>query len=335
MQYAKRADEDRSSLHWGQLKLMESELYALTHLTEAAKPGAAEVMVIYAGAAPGTHLPELIRMFPGVMMEAYDPGDFAPCTVEFADSSAGRLSLHQRFFDETVVAEIRARVKLPVMFVSDIRTADPRCQELSEVEATVQEDQQRQMEWCLALKPDVAVLKFRLPWSEGRTRYLKGKVLVQLFAPCTSTETRLIVRAADGAYDAGGLKDYEHTWYEDRLMYHNCVTRAGLFDHGVIGVPGLDACYDCAALAQSVRDYLAQSRGRTPTEPEVATELNRLISCISNGSRTLAQRYHVSSARHNGRHFPKRKFRRKDGGDEYETERPMNPKRARGHDSAG
>ena len=73
--------------------------------------------------------------------------------------------------------------------------------------------------WCQIMKPDLAVLKFRLPWGGGKSSYLPGRIFVQAFAPCTSTETRLLVRKEDCDEEQG----YDHVEYEEKLMYHNTV----------------------------------------------------------------------------------------------------------------
>eukprot|EP00450_Noctiluca_scintillans_P014418 CAMPEP_0194489566 /NCGR_PEP_ID=MMETSP0253-20130528/9064_1 /TAXON_ID=2966 /ORGANISM="Noctiluca scintillans" /LENGTH=48 /DNA_ID= /DNA_START= /DNA_END= /DNA_ORIENTATION= len=42
------------------------------------------------------------------------------------------------------------------------------------VERCVEQDMTRQRAWVEELRPDLSMLKFRLPWGPGETRYLRG-----------------------------------------------------------------------------------------------------------------------------------------------------------------
>lgn len=53
--------------HWGQRKLFLSELYFLTKYSKLGK------VVIYAGAAPGTHIEYLATLFPEHIFLLVDP----------------------------------------------------------------------------------------------------------------------------------------------------------------------------------------------------------------------------------------------------------------------
>merc|ERR1712187_188241 len=132
-------------------------------------------------------------------------------------------------------------------------------------------------------------------------------------APCTSTESRLLVTAADLDLDE---KSYNNQEYMEQLMRHNTIGRASLHDLGALprnspeAVPGLDSCYDCAAFTATIRSYLAARRGQPLASVlgmDVAQEIRVIISEIA-GGRTLATPYHVSYLRHTGRQFSKRKY---------------------------
>eukprot|EP00961_Rhodomonas_salina_P002887 39493-Rhodomonas_salina.1 len=58
MPYRRRQGEEKTVVHWGQRKLLLSELEFLT------AHGAAGATVVYAGAAPGTHTRYLLELFP-------------------------------------------------------------------------------------------------------------------------------------------------------------------------------------------------------------------------------------------------------------------------------
>merc|ERR1712187_801054 len=132
-------------------------------------------------------------------------------------------------------------------------------------------------------------------------------------APCTSTESRLLVTAADLDLDE---KSYNNQEYMEQLMRHNTIGRASLHDLGALprnspeAVPGLDSCYDCAAFTATIRSYLAARRGQPLASVlgmDVAQEIRAIISEFA-GGRNLATPYHVSYLRHTGRQFSKRKY---------------------------
>jgi len=309
MSYVRRRDKDRSTNHWGQLKLLESEILVLIENSEST--------VIYAGAAPGKHLIVLANLFPNVKFELYDPAAFDKTVINFAEASNGRFSIHNQFFDEAVAQQVAERKDDNIIFICDIRTADNRMKP-EEFSKALLEDNDRQKKWTITMEPKISLLKFRLPWGEGKTEYLDGKILIQIYPPCTSTETRLWVTVDDLKKS---LKIYDHVEYEEQLMYHNTVQRAQLFPHDV-KVPGLDFCYDCCGLVNTFKALL-----KTEDPIVVANAINKLIEdinekpegCQDQGRRTLASKYQVSSQR--GRNqFARKRFRDAEGKDSFTVE---------------
>jgi cap2 methyltransferase len=71
--YKRRKGEVKTVIHWGQRKLLMSEIEFLTLY------GKTSQMVVYAGAAPGTHIALLSNMFPELHFFCVDP---APFTVK-------------------------------------------------------------------------------------------------------------------------------------------------------------------------------------------------------------------------------------------------------------
>lgn len=198
-------------LHWGQWKLALSELH---FLTQCAPSG--EGLVVYAGAAEGSHIPWLMQLLPRLRWLLVDPANFAPALHaaaeariwsveararggEIAASGAAlpartevpegpapvqrvatvaasteplaavarrmleagegpRLALANTFFTDAAAGAIGGLPRgRPLLFVSDIRRQVE--------EALVLEDMDMQRGWCLALRPDWASLKFRLPYA--------------------------------------------------------------------------------------------------------------------------------------------------------------------------
>ena len=64
----------KTVVHWGQRKLLLSEIEFLTLIGRNDLRGAT---VVYARAGPGTHIPQLTRMFPQVHFILVDPAPFA------------------------------------------------------------------------------------------------------------------------------------------------------------------------------------------------------------------------------------------------------------------
>uniref|UniRef100_A0A7S3D3R6 Cap-specific mRNA (nucleoside-2'-O-)-methyltransferase n=1 Tax=Palpitomonas bilix TaxID=652834 RepID=A0A7S3D3R6_9EUKA len=232
MKYRRRRGEVKSVVHWGQRKLMLSEI---EFLTLHASPG---ITCVYAGAAPGTHLGLLSDMFPEVNFVLIDPSDFSV-------KPTPRICIRQEFMTHKVAEEFAGK---DILFVSDIRSADFKILSETEVEEAVSRDMTWQKEWHLIMKPKAAMYKFRLPWVEGSTEYLEGDVYLPVWGPQTTTETRLIVTSCN-------LRSWDHKLYEEQMFFFNNVARTEYFEHDVES-DGLCHCYDCTAEVVVLRQYV-------------------------------------------------------------------------------
>ena len=271
--YRRRRGETKSVEHWGQRKLFVAEL---EFLTAHAAPGD---VVVYAGAAPGLHLAYLAELFPGVGFVLYDPAAIL--------TPAGT---HIRVCSGTPFTDAEAARWRPlaprVLFVSDVRCRDGAQDEYDDSgaasvvisDATVAADMAMQMRWVVAMRPRASMLKFRLPYTAGTTRYLDGTLVLPVWGGRTTSETRLVV-AAPRAPDAPfPLRDYDHLWLSDAMFHHNTVRRVALHAHRVAPgrVPGLDHCYDCAAEVAAVTRYLAHPLWGAPAsgpDPEAVARM--------------------------------------------------------------
>lgn len=115
-QYRRRQNEQKTVIHWGQRKLLMSEIEFLTMYGKPGHP------VVYAGAAPGTHIKHLAQLFPELDFVLVDP---APFNLK----ETAQVTLRQELFTDAVAAEFTGRAPL---FISDIRAAD--WQEMGEEE---------------------------------------------------------------------------------------------------------------------------------------------------------------------------------------------------------
>lgn len=233
--YYRRVNELRTTNHWGQRKLLLSEIEFLTLFGHEANT------VLYIGAAPGPHIEYLSSLFPALNFVLVDPADF---TCRETD----RIRIRQEFFTDELAREYSDR---PTLMISDIRTADPGALEEEEVEVAIVSDQEMQMKWHLILNPRHSMLKFRLPWGAGQTVYLGGTVFLPVWGRQTTTETRLVCSGRE-------VRTYDNTEYEEQMFHFNTVTRVSYFAHQVEGVPGLCHCYDCAAEVAILTRYLQQ-----------------------------------------------------------------------------
>lgn len=90
--YRRRKDEEKTVIHWGQRKLLLSEIEFLSLYGDQAK------VVVYAGAAPGTHIKALANMFPDHKFVLVDPANF---TVK----NSSNILCRQEMFTDAVAAE--------------------------------------------------------------------------------------------------------------------------------------------------------------------------------------------------------------------------------------
>jgi len=267
--YRRRAEETKTTVHWGQRKLMLSELELLVEHGEGIS------LVVYAGAAPGTHLACLCRFFPHVEFEAFDPRPFD--NILLPPHGPPNLSLHQEAFTDTHATELVGR-GLPLLFVSDIRTADWQRDKPNDHDIRLLADLHAQRVWVYILRPRHALLKFRLPYTQGSTEYLAGQVRLPVWGPQTTTECRLLVSpAARKDDDIGGdlpTQAYDHTVFSEQMFYFNTVARISIYPrpaaastiNAVLLDAGLCCCFDCSREVQILSAYLQLCCPQVPHE---------------------------------------------------------------------
>ena len=273
--YVRREGLDKSVIHWGQRKLLMSEIEFLTLLSRDQLRNAE---VVYAGAAPGTHVEFLCGLFPTVHFTLVDP---APFTVRESDS----IDIIRGMFTDELAERLRRRFRdRVVVFISDIRTSDPDVDTSSESELKISSDMWAQQRWHVLMRPFRSMFKFRLPWDDGVSRYLAGDIYLPVWGPQTTTECRLVTGVNSIAKTV-----YDHRKHESQMFYFNCVTRPSLYDHGVCA-EGLDHCYDCKAEVEILKRYLQLTPLHFPGENmnEKIANLSMDISRSISSRRTLA-----------------------------------------------
>ena len=272
--YRTRNKDFKMATHWGQRKLLMSCIQFLNKYEHLAKT------VVYAGAAPGTNVLVLAEMFPGHHFHLYDPRDF--------DSDLNgheRISIFQDYFTNDTASKY---TKKKVLFWSDIRTG---CINDDDFEEQIQENNKMQEKWHKIMKPEFAMYKFRLPYAKGHTEYMRGQIWLQVWAPETSTETRLVVRKNNKT------KMYSHSKYEKRMYYFNLITRqwgdyAMTYDKTKYlekyPLPCLCTCFDCRSESEILKSYLEKFKD-TPKERMInsITQFSKKISKALSITRTL------------------------------------------------
>jgi hypothetical protein len=271
--YYRRTSEVKSTIHWGQRKLLMSEIEFLSLLPSKS------YLVTYAGSAPGTHIPYLEKLFPKLKWFLVDP---APFSCQENENVIIRRTL---FTDETCndVIQMAKEKNLDVLLISDIRSADPFSGiSEEEVESKVVFDMKLQMDWHLKIKPLLSMFKFRLPWTEGLTDYLEGEIYLPVWGPVSTTETRLVIKR-----DALMIK-YNNKKYEEQLFYFNTILRPAVFDlHDVGSNNCLDHCYDCMTELTILTNYLNHIKYDKEKIPTRILEMSKEISQKLTKNRTL------------------------------------------------
>lgn len=228
--YVRRKGEIKISEHWGQRKLLLSEIEFLTRFGEP------NTTVVYAGSAPGCHLPLLFSMFPDLNWFLIDPAEFNADVHKAAAEYPGKIRVYQGLFTDELADELRrdsvrglgleqilsdiAELKAcpfdmseaikrledtlfhlwtqrkKILFVCDVRSTG---NERDEITAEAEMNMGMQARWHEIIRPARSMLKFRLPYVAGHEEgaeqpypYLAGAIHTQAWAPQTSTETRLI-----------------------------------------------------------------------------------------------------------------------------------------------
>lgn len=198
-------------LHWGQRKLLLSEIAFLSQLKLTQR-----TIVIYAGGADGRHMPLLTRMFPHIELHLYDPRPFYP-GIESDRIQLNPYYVNRRkdatygFFTDDVARHYAGQ---RVVFISDIRR-------IAE-EPEIMQDQESQRRWIEIMRPVSSMLKFKMPYPDRdksfKYTYLSGDIYFQCWAPVTSAESRLVVGNMETTV-------YDIAQYEQQMSYFNNFAR--------------------------------------------------------------------------------------------------------------
>lgn len=293
-------DEDRKltklNSHWGQLKLFYAELEFLNichSLTDS--------VVIYVGAAPGTHINYLIEFYNNLHWILIDPNPF-----HIQENSY--IKICNEYFTDKMIPELLnhdfVKTCKHILFISDIRT--------NPIEDVVFKEMLDQQRWLLKLNADMSMLKFRLPYTlkdkksewgydfsdikkyiklprgrpplgEHNMCYLKGDIYMQIYPPSFSTETRLIINKSDNFK----MCYYNTLKYEGKCFYYNIYTRNADMTYKLSAelkkhIIGCKDTYETCSIYYIIEQYF-KNRGDSCSLLNICTmlyKINRLHSKI-------------------------------------------------------
>jgi hypothetical protein len=236
-EYVQREDEEKKVVYSGQTKLLYSELFFLLFAHKRLNILNGPLLIVYVGSAPGTHISKLFMFF-DLIFEFYNP---VPVTFELFDPRPHdkvlrdyitrmkndplpvSIYIHEKFFTNEDAIKIKTESEnfTNTLFISDIRFQPPKGQKPGD--DIIKRDMELQAEWISIVQPTLSYLKFRLPWTKGKSVYFDGDLCLQIFSPPSSTELRLIVA------DVKKPKKYYHEQIEEQLFYYNEIVRPSLY----------------------------------------------------------------------------------------------------------
>ena len=251
--------KSKTNVHLGQRKLLISEIQFLTEYYSNHKK---DPILLYIGAAIGSHLLILHELFPNVKFILYDGAAFDKRLDKYPEV----FEIHtgtDGFFTTEMCKNLKNKYN-PLLFVSDIRLTE------EDFEKGVMRDMISQKEWIQILKPELSLVKFRMPYSlkhGEKLEYLKGEILYGIWPKETSGETRLLIHKEN----VKKLKQYDFKNYEQVMFFHNKYTRPFCFDiiekykkYKDIYCP----CYDCISELVALDNY-SQLRGTNTMDDAV------------------------------------------------------------------
>jgi hypothetical protein len=262
-EYENTFPKPKTVVHWGQLKLL---LGCILFFINVIKQNESEVHIIYAGSARGDNILLLCEMFPNIYWYLIDPRPHHP-----------KLHTHKQikeirteYFTDKVASEYYNKFKNrkhKLLFISDIRedTSDE----------AVLRDQEMDANWHKIIEPDFSYMKFRCGYeSDNIYNYFKGDIFLQLYAPSSSTETRILFKKKLEPFN------YNIEEYQGKLLYFNRIIRPSYHSKSIIPNNSyFDHCYDCTYFSYIIKNYLSNFPNFNPFE---ITNVFKIMKIITN-----------------------------------------------------
>lgn len=225
----------KTTLHYGQLKLFLTTLIFFKKFLPSEN-----LVLIYLGSAHGTNLLLLFKLFPQYLASFKKIVLIDPAKFDLGLYELEKVEIRKQFFDDKKARNLKREFKDDkLVFMSDIR--------VDKKEEFVNKDMIDQRRWVEILQPVWSCLKTRFPWvGDDETRdksgeYFSGEIIIQPYAPQSSTESRLIFSKIE-------YTTYDYKDYEDRFFTFNRYLRPCMYDtHLMLEGTEFDHCWDCMA----------------------------------------------------------------------------------------
>jgi hypothetical protein len=233
IEYSPAVHRMSNALHFGQLKLLLSEIEFLTRYGHLARK------VVYVGASPGLHIGVLLKMFPDHKFYLYDPVKVYRGLANQRD----RVVINTRPYD---ARDMKFWSKLHHLLISDMRSFNDGMS-FREKEECVDYDNAFQLQIHLIARPLMASYKFRTSHLHSVTRIPDGEFTLPVWSRRGSAESRLFAGRDDGVITL------ENMPYEHRMFHFQTRIRRYAYQHNEESVQC--NCYDCVASLHILDEY--------------------------------------------------------------------------------
>jgi hypothetical protein len=260
--YENTFPKPKTVVHWGQLKLL---LACIIFFMNVINPDEKEVHVIYAGSARGDNILLLCNMFPNLRWYLIDPRPHHPKLHNHNQIK----EIKTAYFTDIVAQEYYNKFKdrkHKLLFISDIR------EDTSDV--SILKDNESQANWHKIIKPEFSYFKFRCGYETSKIyNYYKGDIFLQIYAPASSNEARILFTQKLEPYD------YDIDIYQGKMLYFNRVIRPSFHVKSIIKNNNyFDHCYDCTYFSYVIKNYISKFPTFNPFDTTDILNIMKIIT---------------------------------------------------------
>ncbi len=277
-EYRRRTDEHKSVVGWAARRMFLETVEFLTTIKKQriVRKKKERDIVLYSGAAPGHH----VNILCGWFRKDFDFVVFDWRKLEL--TTRENLTIRQESFTDKIAKEYENK---GVIFVCNTLVNNGK---FDYDEKNIKNAMELQKCWCDVLKPKIALLDFRLPWSRGETEFFEGTIRYPVWGQPSGMDCRIEVvfpKSVDSdgvvTYEKPKIKKYDHKIHEERMFHFNTISRVQLYRHGVHPEgynKTLDHCYDCMTEIYICQRYIRVSEQKKQVEESRVIPLSELIT---------------------------------------------------------
>jgi len=271
LDYNKESSIDSSltllnNCHWGQLKLLYSELEFLTLCSEQININNCLILYIGAGSGGDARIKHLFmkNFYPNISMLLYDP---SPFIITEDDNIKIKTGVDGYFTDDKVREVLKIANGRQIIYISDIRISD---ENMAMKEKLIYENMQEQQRWGIMMGAEMMLLKFRMFFYKENPEeiyfikneeinvvsdkiiynkedkkhksnsnyllYLDGQIYSQIYAGPRSTETRLFVKKIKYLNDANKYINVKEDGEKYLMKYYDNLRYEGVMNYFNINI---------------------------------------------------------------------------------------------------